>query len=504
MSITSGLYNVLQQAANVDQTRATTEDTRALAQMRGLALVLQQQQAARNQMMAQQLQNAPSPLASPPAGAGPPSPPSSNVLGFDFAPDDPLVQSLSNARQGVNLAAQRVAMAQSVGDVKSWQDAIKDHDNQQKEYRLAQLDLVKEGERRNKEAAQVFGGVETPDDLKAALQYVNDNVSKAQAAKITAQIARTVPNIDQATPEQIQAAVAPISNRFAGMGDQLRFRGSLQASEDRAAALKERAREADQRIAQQRTAVGDPLSGDALDLAAEKYLATGAIPSLYRDTASKKAVIDRAAELQKERGGTMAEVPGQQAEFKSNSGALNAITKDLAAIRPYKDMLDTNAEILKTLAKDAVATGSPFVNKPINWIEQHAAGDPKMAEFLAQMHFVQSEAARVLQNPRLVGPMTDTAKQELNAVLNGNMSLDQIESVVNRIQSDGNNRINAMENERKTLINNMTKGSRGNAATPASAAPANSQSGGKYQEGQTATGPGGKKLIFKGGQWQPL
>jgi hypothetical protein len=29
-------------------------------------------------------------------------------------------------------------------------------------------------------------------------------------------------------------------------------------------------------------------------------------------------------------------------------------------------------------------------------------------------------------------------------------------------------------------------------------------SGGKYQEGQTATGPGGKKLIFQGGKWQPL
>lgn len=36
------------------------------------------------------------------------------------------------------------------------------------------------------------------------------------------------------------------------------------------------------------------------------------------------------------------------------------------------------------------------------------------------------------------------------------------------------------------------------------AAAAGSAKAPKYQEGQTATGPGGKKLIFKGGAWQPL
>jgi hypothetical protein len=473
MSITSGIYNVLQQQATLDQTRATTQDTQALAQMRGLALVLQQQQAQRNQMMAERLQQSPSfnnPTGPGTPGAGnPPAPVQPNIMGMDFAPDDPLMESLRNAREGVNLTAQRVQMAHDVGDVAAWQKATQDHDNQQKEYRLATLDVIKEGERRNKETSQVFGGVETAADLKAALQYVNNNVSKVQAQKITAQIARTIPNIDTATPEEIQAAVAPISNRYATAGDQLRFRGSMQASEDRAAALEQRKVEATDRAARAQAGVGETLTGDPLDLAAEKYLANGTLPPLYRDAASKKAVIARAAELQKERGGTMADVPAQQAEFRSNSGALSAITKDLATIRPYKDMLDTNAEILKSLAHQAIATGSPFINKPINWIEQNAAGDPKMAEFLAQMHFVQTEAARVISNPRLVGQMTDTAKQELNAVLNGTMSLSQVESVVNRIQNDGFNRVNAMENERRALVNSMKKGSGGAAEKSATA-----------------------------------
>lgn len=42
------------------------------------------------------------------------------------------------------------------------------------------------------------------------------------------------------------------------------------------------------------------------------------------------------------------------------------------------------------------------------------------------------------------------------------------------------------------------------APAPAPAAAGNSQTGAKYQEGQTATGPGGKKVIFRNGQWQPM
>src|SRR3954467_3445238 len=181
MSITSGIYNVLQQQATLDQTRATTQDTQALAQMRGLGLILQQQQAQRNQMMAERLQQSPSfnnPTGPGTPGAGNPPAPQPNLFGIDYDANDPLVESLRNAREGVNLTKQRIDMAQQVGDVKAWGDATKDHDNQQKEYRLAQVDVMKESERRNREAAQAFGSVETADDLKAALQYVNNNVSK--------------------------------------------------------------------------------------------------------------------------------------------------------------------------------------------------------------------------------------------------------------------------------------------------------------------------------------
>jgi hypothetical protein len=38
-------------------------------------------------------------------------------------------------------------------------------------------------------------------------------------------------------------------------------------------------------------------------------------------------------------------------------------------------------------------------------------------------------------------------------------------------------------------------------SAPAPEAPAAAP---QYREGQTATGPGGQKIIFKGGQWQPL
>lgn len=464
MPATNALYDILTAQQSIDHSKAVTRDTDALAQQRMLGVLLSQQQMQREQVMREKLQSGafsnPTSTAAgaPPAPNGNPPPATKNIFGMDFEADDPLVKSVGEAQRGIDLVNQRIALTKDAGDVRGWEKATQDHDNQQKELRLAQLDLVKEGERRNKEAAQAFGSVETIDDLKAALQYVNNSVSKKQAQAIAQQLQQALPDPANATPEQIRAAVAPITNRYTTAGDQLRFRGSMQASTDRAAALAQQKQLADARAAAKQAGSNVDLSESAINDAADIYNSTGKLPALYSDRDSKKAVMNAAA-VRKEQGVTL---PAAQAEYKSNALALNSLTKDIATIRPYKDMLDTNAEILKTLAQKAIATGSPFINKPINWIEQNAAGDPDMAEFLAQMHFVQSEAARVIQNPRLVGPMTDAAKQEINAVINGSMSLDQVERVVNRIQADGNNRVNAMERERGVILKGMTK--RGGAA----------------------------------------
>jgi len=215
------------------------------------------------------------------------------------------------------------------------------------------------------------------------------------------------------------------------------------------------------------------LTPEGVELAARQYLKDGRMPSLGFDSGSKRAILDRAGQIEKEEGGEFGQVPGARAEFHANSLALNNITKDLTAIRPFADMLDTNAGILKTLAAKVAKTDTRYANKTLNWLGQNVTGDADVAEFLAQMRFVQTEAARVLNNPRLVGQLTDTARHEMEGVVDGTLSLDQTNRVIDRILQDSKNRIGAMEKQRTGLAKTLRgEGGKSPDSSPGAAAAA--------------------------------
>lgn len=168
------------------------------------------------------------------------------------------------------------------------------------------------------------------------------------------------------------------------------------------------------------------------------------------------AVEERIPQLAQQQGQSPEDAIARGADVKAKSSALAQNTKDLAAIRPFNSMLDKNADILTGLADKVIKSNSQFANKSLNWLAQNAGDNPDTAEYLAQMHFVQTEAARVLSNPRLVGPLTDTAKAELNSVVNGNMPLNATKRVIARIKSDGANRVKAMEEENSALKKDLS------------------------------------------------
>lgn len=144
-------------------------------------------------------------------------------------------------------------------------------------------------------------------------------------------------------------------------------------------------------------------------------------------------------------------VSATRADYKSKSNALSQNTKDLTAIRPYNEMLEKNGNIAIDLAQKVIATDSKLANRPINWIRQNAGDNPDTAEFLAQAQIVSTEAARVLNNPRLVGQLTDSARHEMQGIVNGEMPINSFVRVVRRMQADGNNRVSAMVKERNYL-----------------------------------------------------
>lgn len=195
------------------------------------------------------------------------------------------------------------------------------------------------------------------------------------------------------------------------------------------------------------------LSSDAINNASARYNIDGTLPNLgvgKKSALQKANILNQAALMNAGIDPTDQRI--YQIDNKSKAGALLQNTKDIAAITPYKEMLDKNVDIAIKLSKNVMMTNSKFANKSLNWIKQNAGDNPDAAEYLAQMVFVQTESARVLNNPRLVGQLTDSARQEMEGVINGNMPIQATERVLQRIKQDGDNRVNSMLDQHDNLI----------------------------------------------------
>lgn len=188
---------------------------------------------------------------------------------------------------------------------------------------------------------------------------------------------------------------------------------------------------------------------------------------------TRAAVANKKEEIRQELGWTPAELATKGPENRTKFMALGSIEKDLAAIGPFHDMLNTNAKIAIQLAEKIASdrTGSQLLNKPITWLQANAADNPDIAEYLFQIQTVKTEGARILNNPRLVGQLTDSARHEMGDVVNGNMPLGQTRRVLARMMSDGDNRVNALSAQRDKTIQEI-RGSAGGTPTQQPAAQA--------------------------------
>ncbi len=207
------------------------------------------------------------------------------------------------------------------------------------------------------------------------------------------------------------------------------------------------------------------LTPEARSAAAARYNIDGTLPTNLgrgnQGATNTALILNEAAQSAAESGVPAEAQRIRQIANKANTTALTSLSKDLAAIGPYEQMLNTNAKIAVDLARkiSSSRTGSQLVNRPLSWLQANASDNPDIAEYLFQMRTVMTEGARILNNPRLVGQLTDTARKEMEGVVNSSMPLGQTERVLNRMMSDGRNRVVAMQTQRQALLQGMGQGS---------------------------------------------
>lgn len=234
-------------------------------------------------------------------------------------------------------------------------------------------------------------------------------------------------------------------------------------------------------------------------LAKEAVKDKGVLANLGRGVQGAKdlrSIVNQMAEDAKAAGGVG--LADRRAAFAADKRSLDKIIPQFDAVEAFTKNAIAQGKVLTGLADKVDTTGIPVAERWIRAGRQSVAGDEDVSVFNAQIQLYRTEVARILTNPNLVGQLTDTARKEVEHFLGGEATAKQIKAIVKRLEADFTLRRESMEEQideiRGRMASDNTQGSGGDSK------PKNS----KYQEGQTATGPGGKKLIFKGGKWQPL
>jgi hypothetical protein len=215
--------------------------------------------------------------------------------------------------------------------------------------------------------------------------------------------------------------------------------------------------------------MGNQLGGsgksDALDFAAENYRQTGQMPAGFsRSPGTTSAVIARAAELDKQNGGSG--IAANKSVLESNKKSLDSIQKNFDNVTAFENTAGKNLDTFINTAKSVIDSGSPLINSPLRNLSNAAIGSDKMAAFNAARATALTEIAKVLNSSNASGVLSDSARHEVEGLIGPNATLKQIYSAANILKQDMRNRHESYQQQIND-IQGRIKNNGGASATPA-------------------------------------
>jgi hypothetical protein len=185
--------------------------------------------------------------------------------------------------------------------------------------------------------------------------------------------------------------------------------------------------------------LGGPENQDALDLAANNYRQTGQMPSgLVRSPETTTAVIARAAQLDKQQGGQG--IAANKAILGSNVASLKKLQTNFDQVQAFEGTAERNIDLLQKTAQKIPDLGARFANVPVRMINASMIGTDNMAAFKTALNTAQTESAKVLNSSNATGVLSDSARHELQEVIDGNMPYSAMVASLNTLKQDMENR----------------------------------------------------------------
>ncbi len=186
------------------------------------------------------------------------------------------------------------------------------------------------------------------------------------------------------------------------------------------------------------------LSPAAQVAAALRYKQSGALPSLgarEMGVKSKFDIMNRASELFPDM-----DIESNKANLRANSQSLTKLQSQADAVEAFENTVNNNTKVMKDAMASIKDTGTRFGNKLLR-ATQSQMGDPSIARFQTALRAIQNEYARIITQPNLSGPLTDTARHEVEELAKGDFTKEQLMAAVEVLEKDAANRRDSFDRQ---------------------------------------------------------
>lgn len=173
------------------------------------------------------------------------------------------------------------------------------------------------------------------------------------------------------------------------------------------------------------------LTPQAKDMAAENYFQTGQLPAGMRSPGAISSIINRAGELHPGEN-----LSGNKAAFEANKKSYDNVTGTLDTLSAFEQSGLKNLKQFTDLADKLPDTGVPWLTTPVRKLDANVVGAKYLPAIEAARSVALREIARVTNDPKLSGSLTDSARQEVSSFSPENATLPQIKEVVHVLQND--------------------------------------------------------------------
>lgn len=240
------------------------------------------------------------------------------------------------------------------------------------------------------------------------------------------------------------------------------------------------------------------LSPSTLQTMADQYLSgdKAVMQNLGRGAqgaANVVALREAIAEAARNKGLSGAEIAAKQSEFMGMNAAQRALGTRQANFGLAKSEAYEMADLITETSQNVSRTQFMPINKALNAYNTNTGGT-EIREFGAALNSFINAYARAISP---VGTPTVSDKDHARAMLSTADSHEQVVAIMGQLKKEMEAAGRAPGVVKKEIREGFTKDNQSSGSGAGAAKP-------KYQEGQTATGPNGAKMVFKGGAWQPM